>query len=65
MQEQLIASLPTLFGSSDFIGRGHPEDATAYITDDYGHNIAPGQTYIHATYDEYVKKQPEIHRSTC
>ena len=23
----------------------NPEEAMAYITDDYGHNIAPGQTY--------------------
>ena len=33
----------------------NPEEATAYITDDYGHNIAPGQTYIHALYYEKQK----------
>ena len=33
----------------------NPEQATAYITDDCGHNIAPGQTYIHAFYYEKQK----------
>ena len=27
----------------------------AYITDNYGHDIAPGQTYIHASHYEKQK----------
>ena len=30
----------------------NPEEAMAHITDDYGHNIAPGQTYTCASYYE-------------
>ena len=32
----------------------------AYITDDYGHNIAPGQTYIRASYYEKQKNNQEF-----
>ena len=43
----------------------NPEEAMAHITDDYGHNIAPGQTYTHVPHTMRSKKQPKIHRSTC
>ena len=33
----------------------NPEEATDYITGDYGQNIALGQTYIHASYYEMQK----------
>ena len=38
----------------------NPEEAMAYITDDYGHNIAPGQTYIRASYYEKQKNNQEF-----
>ena len=28
----------------------NPAEAMAYLTDDYGHNIAPGQTHTRASY---------------